>query len=260
MKGFLFALLVLFIYIVLSTVPFFLSDFILADERLRDWYYLFKPLVYLTFFVLVRFILFQSKFTGMGTFRKNAKIIPLLVILSILIRFWTDGIHYLAKFIKIQHIDPFDFTGIPISYFYFHGLTTIILIPIIEELVFRGIILEDLLKRNYDRILAIVLSSTLFAIIHIQPLEIVNSLPNVLGAFCFGCVAGLIYQRTRNLYFVIFLHWIANLYGFLFSDIYFAEYWNTIINLGSIFYLILIIVSLVLTYLILGWFFRKVKK
>lgn len=260
MKGLLYAILVLIIYTVISTIPYFLSDFILADESLREWYFLFSPILYFFFFLLARFIFFRNKFRGFNYVKNKLANIPLLIILAIVLRFWTDGISYLMKFIKLQHIDPLDFTGVPVSYFIAYGIKTILLIPIIEELVFRGIILEDLLKRNYNKILAIIFSSILFAVIHIKPLALVNSLPNVLGAFCFGVIAGLLYHRTRNLYFVILLHWIANLYAFLFSKIYFAEYWNAIINLGSIFYLILIVVSLVLTYLILGWFFRKVKK
>lgn len=256
MKGFLYALLVLIIYIIVSTIPYFVSDYILADESLRKWYYLFSPLLYFVFFVLARFIFFKDKFKIPRKVKSKISIIPLLIILALLIRFWTNGIQYIVEFHKIEHIQPLDFTGVPIPYFFAHGITTIILIPIIEELVFRGIILEDLLERNYNTILAIFLSSFFFAIIHFKPLDLLNSLPNVLGAFLFGLIAGWLYQRTRNLYYVILLHWIANLYSFLFSDIYFAEYWNFIIDLNAVLYLSLIVISLILSYFVLNRVFK----
>ncbi|MFN2424626.1 MAG: lysostaphin resistance A-like protein [Cryomorphaceae bacterium] len=178
-------------------------------------------------------------------------IIPFLIILALLVRFWTDSIHYFTEFTEVDYLDPLDFSGVPIPYFVTHGINVIILIPVIEELVFRGIMLDNLLKRNYNAILAIVISSFFFALIHIKPLDVLNSIPSASGAFLFGIVAGLIYQKTRNLHLVILMHCTANLYSFIFSDIYFSEYWNLIIRFNLWLYLILVLATIVLSILMI---------
>lgn len=78
----------------------------------------------------------------------------------------------------------------------------VIAAPILEELLMRGIILDGLLKK-YSPVKAIVLSSFLFGLIHLNPWQFV-------GAFFFGAFVGWIYYRTHNLLITILLHAINN--------------------------------------------------
>jgi membrane protease YdiL (CAAX protease family) len=74
--------------------------------------------------------------------------------------------------------------------------------PIIEELMFRGTILHGFLGR-YRHINAIILSSLLFAIIHLNPWQLIS-------AFIIGCFLGWILVRTRSLYPCIIAHAFNN--------------------------------------------------
>jgi membrane protease YdiL (CAAX protease family) len=81
-----------------------------------------------------------------------------------------------------------------------------VLTPIIEELLFRGFVL-DLASEVYGRWGAIVISSILFAIVHVEPVSIIN-------AFIGGLIYGYVRIRTDSLWPSIFLHsvWNAHLY------------------------------------------------
>lgn len=81
--------------------------------------------------------------------------------------------------------------------------------PIIEEILFRGIILNGLLKK-YTPAKAILFSSLLFSLIH-------GNLPQMFNALFFGILLGLIYIKTKSLYAVIFTHIIANTLSIILS-------------------------------------------
>jgi len=74
--------------------------------------------------------------------------------------------------------------------------------PICEEIIFRGIILEGLLNK-YDTKKAIVYSALIFGGIHLIPIQVIN-------AFFIGLVLAWIYVKTRSLWAVIVIHILHN--------------------------------------------------
>jgi membrane protease YdiL (CAAX protease family) len=81
-------------------------------------------------------------------------------------------------------------------------LTIVIAAPVFEELIFRGIMLNGLLKR-YNPTKAILISSLLFGLIHLNPWQFIS-------AFIIGVFAGWIYYKTQKLSFAIIIHMINN--------------------------------------------------
>lgn len=79
--------------------------------------------------------------------------------------------------------------------------------PLIEEFVYRGVILQALESRLND-VLALVLSAAFFAAIHLQPVEFP-------GLFVIGLVFGLCWQRTGRLACPILAHVGFNASGLL---------------------------------------------
>lgn len=79
--------------------------------------------------------------------------------------------------------------------------------PIIEELVYRGLILQSLQGRIND-VLALILSSLWFAVIHLQPVE----LP---GLFAFAVVLGICFLVTGRVACPILAHAAFNAVGLL---------------------------------------------
>lgn len=88
-------------------------------------------------------------------------------------------------------------------------ITICILAPILEEILFRGILLRGLLQNGTSPIIAIVLSSVLFGAAHMNPWQF-------FGAGILGAIFGFIYFRTRALWICIFLHALNNTVSFMY--------------------------------------------
>ncbi|HAH25875.1 MAG TPA: hypothetical protein DCL77_19310 [Prolixibacteraceae bacterium] len=97
-------------------------------------------------------------------------------------------------------------------------LKIVIIAPITEELIFRGIIMHGLM-RNYSKFTAIFVSALMFALFHLNPWQFPATL-------VLGILLGILMVRTRNIYLCILGHAINN--GLvLFSMQYANEIQNT---------------------------------
>lgn len=90
-----------------------------------------------------------------------------------------------------------------------------VLVPIAEEMVFRGAILRRLLDLtgNEKRWIAIVLSAALFGIIHGNMLQGVN-------AFAMGLMLGWMYVRTRSIVPGVVMHFTNNSLSYIMERMY----------------------------------------
>lgn len=77
--------------------------------------------------------------------------------------------------------------------------------PVIEEIIFRGIILNKWAERS-SNIRALALSSLVFGLIHFDSLIV----PQLIG----GLIYGLVYLKTKKLIYPIFMHMLYNLLSF----------------------------------------------
>lgn len=87
----------------------------------------------------------------------------------------------------------------------------IIVAPIAEEVLFRGIMLKGLLKR-YSAITSILVTALLFAIIHLNIYQFV-------GAFIAGLLLGWLYLKTESLLLCIISHAAYNSIGYILWDL-----------------------------------------
>lgn len=87
----------------------------------------------------------------------------------------------------------------------------VIIGPICEEIIFRGIIQEGFIH-TYDGPRAVLFSAIIFGVIHLLPLQVIN-------AFLAGILLGWIYWKTRSLWIVMILHIINNYVAFKYSDL-----------------------------------------
>lgn len=87
-------------------------------------------------------------------------------------------------------------------------ITICMLAPIFEEILFRGILLRGMLQYGISPITAIVVSSLLFGIAHLNPWQF-------LGAGLLGAIFGFIYYRTRALWICMLLHALNNTISFI---------------------------------------------
>jgi membrane protease YdiL (CAAX protease family) len=113
---------------------------------------------------------------------------------------------------------------------------------LVEELIFRGVLLNTLLKA-FDKkiILAVIISSIIFGLIHLIGISIKNIkmiLIRIVETGCYGIFFSSIYIVSGNLLSVIVLHWVFNISG---SILYYYTNSNKDYPLKNIYYIIAII-------------------
>lgn len=99
-------------------------------------------------------------------------------------------------------------------------LSVVVLGPIIEELIFRGILI-NILKNPFGKITAVVLQAVFFGLWHRDPVQMVYT-------SIFGIFLGVVYLRTNKIRYPIYMHILNNLTnslpeGPVFEDIYTAS-------------------------------------
>ncbi len=135
------------------------------------------------------------------------------------------------------------------------GLSTFMLMviaaPVLEELIFRGIILDGLLHRYSPRI-SILISSLLFAIVHLNPWQFV-------AGFIMGAFLGWVYYRSKSMLAAIIIHASANF------SVYFLRFFidssmidkNYIESVGGLTNFTLILLSSILVVYICIYFLKR---
>lgn len=96
-------------------------------------------------------------------------------------------------------IDPFDSTLLVVG--------ALLIAPVLEEIIFRGIVLKGLLS-SYGTKKAILLAAFIFAVFHGAPSQ-------AFGALILGLFFGWIYYKTQSLGTTILLHFVTNAAGLL---------------------------------------------
>lgn len=119
-------------------------------------------------------------------------------------------------------------------------LAIVVLAPIFEEYIFRGMLLDGLLKKHSPW-QAILLSAFLFAFVHLNPWQFV-------AAFTLGVFIGWIYHRTKNLALCILIHFINNAFAIFCNHFYSFFPWKE--PTGNTLHIIYVVMMLIVTTLL----------
>lgn len=130
-------------------------------------------------------------------------------------------------------------------------LKVVIIAPVVEESIFRGVIMHGLM-RNYSKGTAVFFSGLLFALFHMNPWQFT-------ATFLLGMLLGWIMVRTRNIGLCILTHAMNNLLVLL-SITYFQQIKLTPAASWSLSNILLISTILIIVSLILIWFVTKGNK
>lgn len=95
------------------------------------------------------------------------------------------------------------FKGFTEAFLYTH-IIALILSPFFEELFYRSFLFSKLLT-NYAPRTAIIIVSLCFALTHFD-------LINILPTFIYSVIACLIYLKTKNIYYLLFIHFLNNFF------------------------------------------------
>ena len=108
-----------------------------------------------------------------------------------------------------------------------HGvfLSAVIAAPIVEEVIFRGVVLGSF-RKIFPAWASILISAVIFGVYHMNPVAIVY-------ATVMGIIAGVVYEKKQNLLFPIVLHMANNFMGLL-QDFVPAGIGVTVVNAVSL--------------------------
>ena len=202
------------------------------------WIYIF---IIFYFFFKIRAEIFSVKDDVVEVFSHDIlKIILAVVVLNI---FFSYGMLYLSN--SILDIVP---SGNAFNSFLTGTLiTTILISPISEELIFRGVFLNRL-QLAVPVVFAVLISSLLFAALH--------SFGSIFSAFIFGICIAILYLKTDNIFVAIFAHFFNN----LFAEIIAVLDPNKILFTNSSVVLIMSILAVVSFVIILLFIIGNLKK
>lgn len=110
-------------------------------------------------------------------------------------------------------------------------VTAVLFAPVFEEFIFRGLILESMLRRH-KRLFSVIVSATIFAIVHFQPSV-------MFSAFVSGLVLGTIYLHTNSIFSTIILHSINNAIAFSLITLNVEDYsYRQVLGGGNLYYIV----------------------
>lgn len=182
----------------------------MADVKMREVICeLMDMAVYIIMFMCPLFVYraFDRRYTFdmMPCRLKLSKYLPLLIPAIIALNYAASCINSVAVVLinpNILNILP-ESTGTYSGYnFILNFISIAIIPPFVEELLFRGLILDRLVR--FGRLRAIIISSLLFALMHQNPLQIFYT-------FIAGCVLGYLFLETGSVWSGIVVHFCINL-------------------------------------------------
>lgn len=137
-------------------------------------------------------------------------------------------------------------TTVTLFYWIQYMATRIVLIPVVEELLFRGILFGSFAS-SFSYKIAMVLSAAIFALLHLT-----ISWPSV---FLIGILLAWLYWRTDNLAVTMVIHGTINLGTFLSMPI--LALLTTNRTLGTMAGLLMVLLGIPVTYLSTKLFLQK---
>lgn len=106
------------------------------------------------------------------------------------------------------------------------GASTSLLTAILEELLFRNILLEEFIRQNFTKFKSLLYSSLIFGSIHLLNISSLSSIPYCIIQSIYttgiGLIFGLVYIKTHNITYPIIIHFLFN----YINDIFITHIYN----------------------------------
>ncbi|AMD18311.1 hypothetical protein TL18_09990 [Methanobrevibacter sp. YE315] len=167
---------------------------------------------WINLFIIAYFIYRIGDFSGLkedifkAVSKDSMKSILIVVLLNIFISY---GLLYLSQFL-LKTFPSLDFlVSFHLSSMYLINsiisvsfISTVFISPVVEELIFRGVLINKL-NLIVPTTFSILITSLMFASLH--------SFGSIIAAFVFAVCMGILYVKTENIVVVILAHFLNNL-------------------------------------------------
>ena len=198
--------------------------------------------------MLIDIVFFGKRYVKLSFGRiERRKIWPVVGMSVLIATAYVYVLHSVYKLIDIKHLFPIENIELSqlssrIAYFFLYGC---IFGPIAEEICFRGILLDGLLKMRCRPWIAILITALVFGLIH-------GYATNIISALLLGIIVGWLYWRTGSIIPCLIIHIVNNSFAFMpfLHFIHLSGQSNTVL-------LVIFVVSLLLLAYGLWWFGKK---
>ena len=223
------------ILIIFSFIVFFVLNF--AGIKIGSYWIYFAVIVYFVFKLRDCKQEFRQDLTNIFD-KVSFKLILLIVVANI---FFSYGMLYLSKYlITIPQVNQFiSFNMISKTSFVVVGgyVAKLVISPISEELIFRGVIFNKL-KTIVPITFAVLVSSLVFGSFH--------NYGSMVSAVVFALCMCILYIKTENIIVPIFAHFLNNLFA---EIIFTADYNGLLFTNGNLMILVSFLAFISLVYL-----------
>lgn len=194
--------------ILIIIYPILLDKFVSGSaEEVLSSYIFYMIILLWVFYKFKKTKIDYHKLLGKKPNKYELREISTVTVFIILIGSGTAAmLFYISLYFNLSFL--VDFLNQPIFYtglnsFYYNALLFPVIVifgPIVEELLFRGVMLHRFAVK-WGLTVSIILSSLLFGILHVD----------LIGAFIFGLIMAIIYIKTQTLWAPIICHILNNL-------------------------------------------------
>ena len=231
------------IFIIIAYLLLFaLSKFIPAVNL--NWIYV----LIIFYFIFVLKDDFNSFKSEVGNVFSKIRFRYILVIVFLNI-FFSYGMLYLSNYLLIQfpsidYLINFSINSMSLlNYLPLIGsfISTVVISPISEELIFRGVLLNRL-KLYVPALFAVLVTSLLFASLH--------NFGSIISAFVFAMCMAILYIKTENICVPILAHFLNNLFAEIIrfadvNEILFTNFWvMAIVSVLAVISAVLLVLSI----------------
>jgi len=200
-----FGIVGLFILLSISQSPFYMLLSNVVDKELSMLVFYVIVTATILWIACVYKKVIEGKSSSFNLHLSNWQILPFIIIGELMI---SIGISQpISDLIPMPELLKKFFLEMSLNTNIFTFFALVIAAPLLEEAIFRGVILDGLLKK-YSPQRSIVISSFLFGLVHMNPWQFV-------GAFFLGLFMGWVYYKTRSLLPTILMHASTNLVAFI---------------------------------------------
>lgn len=215
----------LIIYLIVSILLLLMPAFFITDVNLLTNFYLKYQLLYALIIAIIFIPLLIRQYKKINIKEKKLNNIFYIILIGITLSIFYNGVmFYLNKY--------FHFTNLyeNSNNLYISLISSGIIGPIIEELLFRGIIYNNL-KTRYPVMKSIIITTLVFSLLHFNIIE-------TLYALILGFMLIYVYEKYKNIKAPIVLHITSNIISSLFVIF--------LLNTSFLINYILIIISIIL--------------
>ncbi|MBN1892710.1 MAG: CPBP family intramembrane metalloprotease [Clostridiales bacterium] len=224
------------LYYAVILISSFIAMLFLGERYERHMYLIHAISMLALIPLVIIWVYVSERVEGKKLFRRHLS--PPIVLSGIIIAFGLLGITMLYFYFADTVLSPFSFVQESLEEYeallsvgnltlfekIAYSISVTLLVPIVEELIFRGIILQEFLS-TMKPVVAVILTSAVFAIVHVQPIQ-------VGYAFLCGVVISAVYVLSHSIFLTILLHSVYNFFGSVLQIVYPAsEEWFDIMGI-----------------------------